>query len=71
MAVTRALACVVPRLNVFECVRMMTRMFVLSHADLLGGRCIGRRCRILLEYPGALCGGCVCNYVTRISSDCF
>ena len=31
------------------------------HAGLLGGRCIGRRCRVLLEYPGALCGGSVCQ----------
>ena len=32
-----------------------------THAGLLGGRCLGRRCRVLLEYPGALCGGFVCQ----------
>ena len=31
------------------------------HACLLGGRCLGRRCRVLLKHPGILCGGCVCQ----------
>ena len=48
MAVTRALACVLRRLNVYVhddanvCFR---------HAGLLGGRCLGRRCRVLFKYP--------------------
>ena len=29
------------------------------HACLLGGRCLDRRCRVLLKHPGTLCGGCV------------
>ena len=29
------------------------------HACLLGGRCLDRRCRMLLKHPGTLCGGCV------------
>ena len=28
------------------------------HACLLGGRCLDRRCRVLLKHPGTLCGGC-------------
>ena len=35
------------------------------HAGLLGDRCLGRRCRVLLEYPGALCGGCVLPEVQK------
>ena len=31
------------------------------HARLLGGRCLGRRCKVLLKDPGTLCGGCVCQ----------
>ena len=31
------------------------------HACLLGGRCLDRRCRVLLKHPGTLCGGCVCQ----------
>ena len=31
------------------------------HACLLGGRCLGRRCKVLLKHPGTLCGACVCQ----------
>ena len=31
------------------------------HVGLLGGRCIGRRCRVLLKHPDTLCGGCICQ----------
>ena len=36
------------------------------HAGLLDGRCLGRRCRVSLQYPGALCGGCVCQTCKKI-----
>ena len=33
--------------------------FVCSmHAGLLGGKCLGRRCRVSLQQLGAFCGGC-------------
>ena len=73
--VTRARACAVRRSNVSESVSMVTRMFCSMHAGLLGGRCLGRRCRVSLEQLGTLCGGCVCQrwgkkiyiYITFVS----
>ena len=58
---TRARACAVRRSNVLECVSTMTRMFCSMHAGLLGGRCLGRRCRVSLEQLAALSGSCVCQ----------
>ena len=53
----------------FECVGMckyddmnVLFYFVCSiHAGLLGGRYLGRRCRVSLQQLGAFCGGCVSN----------
>ena len=59
MAVTRALACVVRRFNVY--IHNDDENVCFMHACLLGGRCFGHRCRALWKYPGALCGGCVCQ----------
>ena len=58
MVVTLARACVVRRLNVFECVRMMTRMFVLcmlvcSAADALVVTA-GCRCNIRVHSMAAV-----------------
>ena len=49
------------RLNVSECVYVCNddANVCSMHAGLLGGRCLGRRYGVLLEYPGVLCGGCV------------
>ena len=51
----------------FECVCTMTRMFVLCMLFCLAAD--GRRCRESLQYPGALCGGCVCQRCHRRTSD--
>ena len=54
----------------FECVGMckyddvnVLFYFVCTmHAGLLGGRYLGRRCRVSVQQLGAFCGGCVCTH---------
>ena len=63
----------------FECVGMckyddvnVLFYFVCSmHAGLLGGRYLGRRCRVSLQQLGAFCGGCVSTKKKIVSCTFF